>query len=167
MPSRIKNLKSPITAPNVSRFVDLLEPMERHGRNYDLEWLEKVCDFAQEQHADQTRSSGEPYFTHPLAVAYLLADFKFDEVCVAVGLLHDVLEDTGISYQELADALGEDIAELVDGVSKIGKHAYVRRDEAQAETFRKLVLASAKDIRVIVVKLADRLHNMMTLREIR
>jgi GTP pyrophosphokinase len=98
-----------------------------------------------------------------LAVAYLLADLNFDQVCAAVGLLHDVLEDTLTDFEGLSAEFGLEIAELVDGVTKIGKHSYVRRDEAQAETFRKMILASAKDLRVILVKLADRLHNMMTL----
>ena len=114
-------------------------------------------------HQDQVRRSGEPYLIHPLNVAYLLADLKFDQTCVAVGLLHDVLEDTLTTREVLESEFGQEIAELVDGVTKIGRHEYVRRDEAQAETFRKMILASAKDIRVIVVKLADRLHNMQTL----
>ncbi len=114
-------------------------------------------------HRDQRRRSGEPYVTHPVYVAYLLADLKFDQACVAVGLLHDVLEDTLTDKESLSEKFGADIAELVDGVTKIGKQAYVRRDQAQAETFRKMILASARDLRVILVKLADRLHNMMTL----
>ncbi|MDP9120682.1 MAG: bifunctional (p)ppGpp synthetase/guanosine-3',5'-bis(diphosphate) 3'-pyrophosphohydrolase, partial [Acidobacteriota bacterium] len=97
---------------------------------------------------------------------YLLADLKFDQTCVAVGLLHDVLEDTLTTREVLEAEFGQDIALLVDGVTKIGRHEYVRRDEAQAETFRKMILASAKDIRVIVVKLADRLHNMQTLQHL-
>src|SRR6185503_4307833 len=109
------------------------------------------------------RRSGEPYLTHPLAVAWLLADLGFDATCVAIALLHDVLEDTGATREDLAAALGEGLAALVDGVSKIGQHEYVRRDQAQAETFRKLILASARDLRVILVKIADRLHNMQTL----
>src|SRR3954452_973996 len=114
-------------------------------------------------HKDQMRRSGEPYMVHPMAVAFLLAEMKFDAVCVTVGLLHDVLEDTLTSREVLEEQFGSELAELVDGVTKIGRHAYVRRDEAQAQTFRKLILASAKDIRVILVKLADRLHNMETL----
>ena len=114
-------------------------------------------------HETQVRKSGEPYLIHPLYVSFILADLKFDQTCVAVGLLHDVLEDTRSSKDILADKFGSEIAELVDGVTKIGKAEYVRRDEAQAETFRKMILASARDLRVILVKLADRLHNMMTL----
>jgi GTP pyrophosphokinase len=145
------------------RFEDLARRLRDHDRGVDEEWLRHVYEFARAAHGEQTRRSGEPYISHPLAVAYLLADSRFDQICVAVGLLHDVLEDTGTDRASLVGELGEEIAELVDGVSKIGRHAYVQRDEAQAETFRKLILASARDIRVIVVKLMDRLHNMQTL----
>lgn len=141
----------------------LLARLDEQGRHFDRSRLERVYAFSAEKHGHQTRKSGEPYLTHPLGVAYLLAELKFDEVCVAVALLHDVLEDTLASRQELVECFGEEIAELVDGVTKIGRHAYVRRDDAQAETFRKMILASTRDIRVILVKLADRLHNMMTL----
>jgi GTP pyrophosphokinase len=153
----------PVEARSEVCFDDVVARLEGHDRHVDHDWLRSVYEFAEEQHRDQVRRSGEPYLTHLLQVATLLADLKFDQTCVAVGLLHDVLEDTGTTREMLAGAFGEELAELVDGVSKIGQHAYVRRDEAQAETFRKLILASAKDIRVIVVKLADRLHNMLTL----
>ncbi len=145
------------------RLEDIFERLDESGRGYDGRFLRGVYDYSLDRHGDQQRASGEPYMTHPLQVAYLLADLRFDEVCVAVGLLHDVLEDTLATLDELHQRFGEEVATLVDGVTKIGLHSYVRRDEAQAETFRKLILASAKDIRVILVKLADRLHNMMTL----
>lgn len=145
------------------RFEDVLARLTAQGRPFDEALLRSAYEYSAEMHGDQTRRSGEPYLTHPLHVALLLADLKFDDTCVAVGLLHDVLEDTLTTHEALAERFGEEIAELVDGVSKIGRHAYVRRDDAQAETFRKMILASAKDLRVIVVKLADRLHNMMTL----
>jgi len=145
------------------RFEDVLELLGTHGRPVGEEFLRRVYDFSAQSHGDQRRRSGEPYVTHPLHVAYILAGLKFDDTSVAVGLLHDVLEDTLCTRDELADRFGEEVAEIVDGVTKIGQHSYVRQDEAQAETFRKMILASAQDIRVIVVKLADRLHNMMTL----
>jgi GTP pyrophosphokinase len=144
-------------------FDDVLGALDEQGRPYDADFLRSVCDFSEEMHGDQRRRSGEPFMTHPLYVAYLLANLRFDDTCIAVGLLHDVLEDTLTTREVLAAQFGEELAELVDGVTKIGRHSYVRKDEVQAETFRKLILASAKDIRVIVVKLADRLHNMMTL----
>ncbi len=157
----------PALPPDISTLDEVVRRLEYHGREVDGPWLGEIYGYAREQHGTQTRRSGEPYITHPLAVAYLLADLKFDQTCVAVALLHDVLEDTGVSKQGLADRFGTEIAELVDGVSKIGRHEYVRRDDAQAETFRKLILASARDLRVIMVKLVDRWHNMLTLSAMR
>ncbi len=158
-----KNLAPPVPSPGVARFEDILACLASHGRLTDPAFLRSVYDFSAEMHKDQVRRSGEPFMIHPLNVAWLLADLKFDQSCVAVGLLHDVLEDTLTTREVVEGEFGGEITELVDGVTKIGRHEYVRRDEAQAETFRKMILASAKDIRVIVVKLADRLHNMMTL----
>src|SRR5436305_5895786 len=158
-----KSLQPPVPPPGVVRFEEVLACISEHGRAVDPGFLRSVYDFSAEMHKDQTRRSGEPYMTHPLNVAWLLADLKFDQTCVAVGLLHDVLEDTLTDREVLEKEFGAEVTELVDGVTKIGRHEYVRRDEAQAETFRKMILASAKDIRVIVVKLADRLHNMETL----
>ncbi len=158
-----KSLRPPVPPPGVVRFEEVLSCISEHGRAVDPAFLRSVYDFSAEMHKDQTRRSGEPYMTHPLNVAWLLADLKFDQTCVAVGLLHDVLEDTLTDREVLEKEFGAEVTELVDGVTKIGRHEYVRRDEAQAETFRKMILASAKDIRVIVVKLADRLHNMETL----
>ncbi len=153
----------PVSPRKNVRLEDVWAKMEQQGRDFDREFLQGVYDFSAEKHGDQKRRSGEPYLTHPLHVAYLLADFRADQTAVAVGLLHDVLEDTLTTRESLADRFDEEIAALVDGVTKIGKHEYVRRDQAQAETFRKLILASTKDIRVILVKLADRLHNLLTL----
>jgi guanosine-3',5'-bis(diphosphate) 3'-pyrophosphohydrolase len=163
MPPSSKSQVPPVPSPGVARFEDVLATLAAHGRLSDPGFLRSVFDFSTEMHKDQVRRSGEPFMIHPLNVAWLLADLKFDQTCVAVGLLHDVLEDTLTTREVLESEFGPEITELVDGVTKIGRHEYVRRDEAQAETFRKMILASAKDIRVIVVKLADRLHNMQTL----
>jgi len=157
------DLPPPVPAPKVEGLEDVLERLSAHERPFDEQLLTSVFEFSAEMHGDQRRRSGEPYMVHPLAVAWLLADLKFDSTCVAVGLLHDVLEDTLTSRKELSKRFGEEVAELVDGVTKIGRHEYVSRDQAQAESFRKLILASARDVRVILVKLADRLHNMETL----
>jgi GTP pyrophosphokinase len=161
------SLKRQVDPPSQPRknvqFADVIERLAAHGREHDEDRLRAVYDYAEAAHRGQKRRSGEDYVTHPLAVAWLLADLGFDATCVSIALLHDVLEDTGATREDLARALGEELAELVDGVSKIGQHEYVRRDQAQAETFRKLILASARDLRVILVKIADRLHNMQTL----
>ncbi len=161
--ARRRKLPPPVRAPHAKRLEDVTRRLDDNGRVYDEAMLRTVYDFSKVAHTGQRRRSGEPYFTHPLNVAYLLADLRFDYVCVAVGLLHDVLEDTLSTRPELVERFGEEITGLVDGVTKIGQHEYVRRDEAQAETFRKLILASARDVRVVLVKLADRLHNMQTL----
>jgi len=156
-------IKPPVAVPRVDGLDAVLGRLQENDRDVDPAFLRAVYGFSAEMHSDQRRRSGEPYLVHPLSVAYLLADLKFDQTCVAVGLLHDVLEDTLTSRPALEERFGAEIAELVDGVTKIGRHEYVRRDQAQAETFRKMILASAKDLRVVVVKLADRLHNMETL----
>src|SRR5215218_8825265 len=154
---------APVLPARATRVEDVFSTLSAHGRPFDPQLLGRVYEFSREMHKDQLRRSGEPYLIHPLNVAWLLADLNFDQTCVAVGLLHDVLEDTLTTREVLEKEFGNEICGLVDGVTKIGRHEYVRRDEAQAETFRKMILASAKDIRVIVVKLADRLHNMQTL----
>ena len=153
----------PILPPRPPTSAELADRLTTHGRFVDRSFLERVFAFSAEAHKDQVRRSGEPYMTHPASVAWLLAELRFDQTCVAVGLLHDVLEDTLSTREALEREFGAELAELVDGVTKIGRHSYVRKDDAQAETFRKMILASAKDVRVILVKLADRLHNMMTL----
>jgi guanosine-3',5'-bis(diphosphate) 3'-pyrophosphohydrolase len=153
----------PVVPPKPPTSGELAHRLADNGRFVDRDFLERVFHYSAEMHKDQVRLSGEPYMTHPASVAWLLADLRFDQTCVAVGLLHDVLEDTLTTLESLEREFGTEIAGLVDGVTKIGRHSYVRKDEAQAETFRKMILASAEDVRVILVKLADRLHNMMTL----
>jgi len=154
----------PVAAPKPPSLDELVQRLEANGRPVDREFLARVHRFSAEMHKDQVRRSGEPYLTHPMSVAWLLAaDLRLDQTSVAVALLHDVLEDTLTTRAALDAEFGAEIGELVDAVTKIGKHSYVRKDEAQAETFRKMILASASDLRVILVKLADRLHNMMTL----
>ena len=155
--------KPPVEVLDSVQLEDVLEALHRHGRAADEDGLRSAHAFSEEMHADQVRRSGKPYVTHPTYVAYILAELGFDQTCAVVALLHDVLEDTLTTQEVLEERFGPEIADLVDGVTKIGRHSYVRRDEAQAETFRKLILASVRDIRVILVKLADRLHNMMTL----
>lgn len=121
--------------------------------------IKKAHDFAKEAHAGQKRSSGEDYFIHPCAVVEILADFGFDSSTVIAAFLHDVLEDTPITYDELKEQFGDEIVELVEGVTKLDKLQFVNREEAQAENFRKIFVSMAKDLRVIIIKLADRLHN--------
>ncbi|MEA2488449.1 MAG: diphosphokinase / guanosine-3,5-bis(diphosphate) 3-diphosphatase, partial [Acidobacteriota bacterium] len=145
------------------RFEDILDKVETYKPGFDEELLQKAYIFSAREHRGQVRSSGEPYLIHPLNVAYILADMRLDETSIAVGLLHDVLEDTLTTKETLQSVFGDDVAELVDGVTKISRYAYVSKEEQQAETFRKMLLAMVSDLRVVLVKLADRLHNMRTL----
>jgi GTP pyrophosphokinase len=145
------------------RFEDILDKVEAYKPSFDEELLQKAYIFSAREHRGQIRSSGEPYLIHPLNVAYILADMHLDETSIATGLLHDVLEDTLTTKEKLQEVFGNDVAELVDGVTKISRYAYVSKEEQQAETFRKMLLAMVSDLRVVLVKLADRLHNMRTL----
>jgi GTP pyrophosphokinase len=145
------------------RFEDILDKVEAYKPDFDEELLQKAYIFSAREHRGQVRSSGDPYLIHPLNVAYILAEMRLDETSIAVGLLHDVLEDTLTTKETLHQMFGEDIADLVDGVTKISRYAYVSKEEQQAETFRKMLLAMVSDLRVVLVKLADRLHNMRTL----
>ncbi len=131
--------------------------------NQDTTMLELAYNFAKEAHGEQKRASGESYFTHVYSVAEILTEFKMDQPTICAGLLHDTVEDTKITIDVINREFGEEVAHLVNGVTKIESLKFSSRDEAQAENWRKMILATAKDIRVIVIKLADRLHNMRTL----
>ena len=141
----------------------LIDEIPKYQPGADLAVLERAYQFSERSHRGQQRASGEPYLSHPLQVASLLVDFKMDVTTVTAGLLHDVLEDTGATKADLEREFGKEIAELVDGVTKLGKLAFSSREERQAENFRKMLVAMARDLRVLMIKLADRLHNMRTL----
>ena len=145
------------------RFEDLLDKVRGYSPDADLELLRKAYVFSALEHKGQIRHSGEPYLVHPLEVADILADMKLDAVCIAAGLLHDVVEDTLTTPEKIREKFGEDVAHIVEGVTKIGAIPFSSSEERQAENFRKMLLAMVDDIRVILVKLADRLHNMRTL----
>src|SRR6478609_10770306 len=129
----------------------------------DIARLGDAYRFSEAAHAGQTRQSGEPYVSHPLAVAEILADWRLDGQALVAALLHDVMEDTSVTKAEISDTFGKPVADLVDGVSKLDKIEFQSAEDAQAENFRKMLLAMARDVRVILIKLADRLHNMRTL----
>jgi GTP pyrophosphokinase len=147
----------------VTQLETLIEEIPKYQPGADLDMLERAYRFSAASHQGQQRASGEPYLSHPLEVANLLVDFKMDVTTVTAGLLHDVLEDTTATKADLEREFGGEIAELVDGVTKIGKLAFSSREERQAENFRKMLVAMARDLRVLMIKLADRLHNMRTL----
>jgi guanosine-3',5'-bis(diphosphate) 3'-pyrophosphohydrolase len=147
-------------------YLELHHKIQKLRPNEDLSLLQKAFDFAAKRHGKQTRSSGEPYMIHPLMVTNLLADMNMDMVCLQTGLLHDVVEDTGASILEIRNAFGEEVARCVDGVTKLSKLNFYSAEARQAESFRKMLLAMVTDIRVIIVKLADRVHNMRTLQSL-
>ena len=142
---------------------DLVQNVRRYDPSLDPAWLESVYAVAETAHREQRRASGESYIEHPLAVAAILADLEMDRQTIAAALLHDVVEDTLITSEEVAERFGDEIASLVDGVTKLTRIPYQTKEDAQVENLRKMFLAMAKDIRVIIIKLADRLHNMRTL----
>jgi GTP pyrophosphokinase len=145
------------------RLSDILDKVAAYNPTADLNIIRKAYVYCAKVHQGQTRLSGEPYIIHPMEVAGLLADLRLDVPSIVTGFLHDTIEDTLATYEELAEMFGEEIALLVDGVTKISKIHFKTKEESQAENFRKMLLAMANDIRVILVKLADRLHNMRTL----
>ena len=145
------------------RFEDLLDKVKGYSPDADLEGLRKAYVFSALAHKGQIRHSGEPYLIHPLEVSDILADMKLDVVCISAGLLHDVVEDTLTTPDKIRQLFGEDVAHIVEGVTKIGAIPFSSTEERQAENFRKMLLAMARDVRVILIKLADRLHNMRTL----
>src|SRR5437588_10599079 len=145
------------------RFEDLLERVRAYSPDADLELLRRAYVFSAFEHRGQVRRSGEPYLIHPLAVADFLVDLRLDVVAISAGLLHDVVEDTLTTIERIKELFGPDIAHVVEGVTKISAIPFSSTEERQAENFRKMLLAMVDDIRVILVKLADRLHNMRTL----
>jgi guanosine-3',5'-bis(diphosphate) 3'-pyrophosphohydrolase len=145
------------------RFVELMDKVRRSRPGDDLELLRRAYDFAAEQHKTQVRQSGEPFLSHPVEVAHILADMKLDVTSLCAALLHDVVEDTKIPLSTISEQFGPDVARLVEGATKISRLDLMAPEARQAENVRKMLLAMVNDVRVVVVKLADRLHNMRTL----
>ena len=156
--------KKNMTTPEelYSRLIDKIK--RYHPSAGDLSAIDKAYNFAKKSHGDQKRKSGEPYIIHPIHTALILADLELDKESIMAGLLHDVMEDTKVTREQMISEFGEEVTDLVDGVTKLTKLDYdADKVEKQAENLRKMFLAMAKDIRVILIKLADRLHNMRTL----
>ena len=158
---------SDFTSPEVL-YQELISSVKKYHPSTDISMIQKAYEVAREAHKDQKRKSGEPYIIHPLCVAIILADLELDKETIVAGLLHDSVEDTWMTYEEVEKEFGSEVALLVDGVTKLGQLNYsADKVELQAENLRKMFLAMAKDIRVILIKLADRLHNMRTLQYMR
>ena len=143
---------------------DIIKKQKENYAGADIELIKKAYNFAKENHGNQLRKSGEPYLIHPMNVAYILANLELDDETLCAALLHDVVEDTPVTHEDLIEEFGEAIAEMVAGVTKLGTLRYTTLEEQQVENYRKMFLAMGKDIRVILIKLADRLHNMRTLK---
>ena len=154
-------MKKPVTP--IVRFGEIEDVVKSYYPDADLDLIRRAYVYSAQVHQGQTRVGGEPYLVHPVAVAKTLAQMKLDEAAIATGLLHDAVEDTLTTKEDLEERFGKEIAALVDGVTKISKMEFQSREERQAENFRKMILAMSRDIRVLLVKLADRLHNMRTL----
>jgi GTP pyrophosphokinase len=151
------------TALTLTKFRDLMKRMQENRPQDDLTIVKKAYDYSLKHHEGQSRASGEPYLVHPLEVALVLAEMKMDPVAIAAGLLHDSVEDTSVTIVDIRKEFGEQVAHIVEGVTKISKIDFATREEQQAENLRKMMLAMVDDIRVVLIKLADRLHNMRTL----
>ena len=148
-------------------FETLKKSVSSYLEQQQVQKIQQAYFVARQAHEGQTRTSGDPYITHPIAVAYILADMKLDHETIMAALLHDVIEDTQVTQEDLSKQFGDDIAKLVEGVSKLDKLKFRDHKEAQAENFRKMILAMVEDIRVILIKLADRTHNMRTLESLK
>ena len=146
-----------------ARLEELLEKLRRNRPSDDPWLVRRAYDIAAERHRDQFRSSGDPYVTHLLEVAHILADMRLDATTLAAALLHDVIEDTEFPLSRLEERFGEEVARLVEGVTKIGRLNMMAPEARQAENVRKMLLAMVNDVRVVLMKLADRVHNMRTL----
>lgn len=144
-------------------YKELINKMNTYHPTKEFDMIDRAYHLAVEAHKEQKRKSGEPYIIHPLKVAYILAELELDKETITAGILHDTIEDTQYTYEDIANIFSVEVANLVDGVTKLGKLSYSTKEEMQAENYRKMFLAMAKDIRVILIKLADRLHNMRTL----
>ena len=150
-----------------AKLVDVLDAYRRHHPGGDVEVLRRAYDVANDAHAGQIRKTGDAYITHPLAVALMLAEYGLDTETVAAGFLHDTVEDTELSLDELHRQFGDEVTRLIDGVTKLDRVRYSNREQAQAATIRKMVVAMAQDVRVLIIKLFDRLHNMRTVHALR
>src|ERR1700723_2601557 len=148
------------------KFAELLATIGKNRPSDDTGIIRRAWEFCVQHHSGQLRASGEPYVLHPLEVAQVLAEMKLDATAIAAGLLHDAVEDTPVTTEDITERFGEQVAHIVEGVTKIDKIQFANREDRQAENVRKMLLAMVSDVRVVLIKLADRLHNMRTLQHL-
>jgi len=165
--SHLKGVSAAEIAEVDTKFQRLLDTVHRNRPGDDLEVIRKAWAFSMSQHEGQKRASGKPYIIHPLEVALVLAELKMDSTAIAAGLLHDAVEDTDVTTEEVAKRFGDQLANIVEGVTKLDKIKFANREDHQAENIRKMLLAMVTDVRVVIIKLADRLHNMRTLEHLK
>ena len=145
------------------RQYELIDKIQQFNKKADVALLNRAYVYSMKAHGNQKRASGEPYLIHPLEVASIIADLHLDDASIAAALLHDTIEDTLATKEEIEKLFGEEVANIVEGVTKLSKLEFTNKQKEQAENYRKLFLAMSKDIRVLLIKVADRLHNMRTL----
>src|SRR5271163_901180 len=148
------------------QFRKLLDVVRANRPGDDLDVIRRAWEFCVQHHSGQLRASGEPYVLHPLEVAQVVAEMKLDSTAIAAGLLHDAVEDTPVTTEDISEQFGEQVAHIVEGVTKIDKIQFANREDRQAENVRKMLLAMVSDVRVVLIKMADRLHNMRTLQHL-
>ncbi|HWT67337.1 MAG TPA: HD domain-containing protein, partial [Terracidiphilus sp.] len=160
---------APLTDPHAidERFERLIRQVQANRPTEDAGIIRRAWEFCVQHHSGQMRASGEPYIIHPLQVAEVLAEMKMDSTAIAAGLLHDAVEDTPATSEEIGQMFGDQVAHIVEGVTKIDKIQFANREDRQAENVRKMLLAMVTDVRVVLIKLADRLHNMRTLEHLK
>jgi guanosine-3',5'-bis(diphosphate) 3'-pyrophosphohydrolase len=151
------------SAPPSQEIAPLIDAFREHHPRASTTMISRAYELARDAHAGQTRKSGEPYVQHPVAVAKIVAELGLDDVTVSAALLHDAVEDTGVTLDDLTQAFGPDVAAIVDGVTKLDRLKFDSKEAQQAATVRKMLVAMAKDMRVLIIKLSDRLHNMRTI----
>src|SRR6202522_2461713 len=149
-----------------AKFAELLATIGKNRPSDDINIIRRAWEFCVQHHSGQLRASGEPYVLHPLEVAQVLAEMKLDSTAIAAGLLHDAVEDTPVTTEDITEQFGEQVAHIVEGVTKIDKIQFANREDRQAENVRKMLLAMVSDVRVVLIKMADRLHNMRTLQHL-
>ena len=159
---KVKTKEKPVSSDKI--FKDLVTKIKKYNKNADTKLLEKAYNTAKKYHKDQLRKTGDPFINHPLQVAMILADIEMDQTSITSAILHDIVEDTEYNLEKMMAEFGNTIARITNGVTKLDKIVFDNKEEQQVSNIRKMIIAMSEDVRIILVKLADRLHNMRTLK---